>query len=133
MDVVTATSALQNCVAAGPTADGAARVEEWPRRDVEGRLRALSQKAPRLGVAEAWSSGAVPLVANLDALNAIAFDKGCWARVDSKSQVPGPVRRRLMPVALHETDVVHSAARAEPPADPVPFAPLSVEYPAVGA
>ena len=89
-----------------------------------------------LGIAEGTEiEGAVPLVANLDALNAIAFDKGCYLgqELTARAKFRGQVRRRFMPVALHETDVTHSAARAEPPADPVPFAPLSVETPAVGA
>ena len=72
---------------------------------------------------------------NLDLLNAVSFDKGCYLgqELTARAKFRGQVRRRFMPVALHETDVVHSAARAEPPADPVPFAPLSVETPAVGA
>ena len=86
-----------------------------------------------LGVAEGVElEGAVPLVANLDALNAIAFDKGCYlGQGCGTRQVPGPGREVHARRAARDHLIL--AARAEPPADPVPFAPLSVETPAVGA
>ena len=139
LDVVTATSTLQNCVASGPDP----RTELLGSRGIveksteEGEAPGLYlRRRLALGVAEGVEiEGAVPLVANLDALNAIAFDKGCYLgqELTARAKFRGQVRRRFMPVALHESDLIHSAARAEPPADPVPFAPLSVETPAVGA
>mmetsp|Transcript_6079 Transcript_6079/g.19177 ORF Transcript_6079/g.19177 Transcript_6079/m.19177 type:complete len:309 (-) Transcript_6079:22-948(-) len=90
-----------------------------------------------LGVAEGEElAGRIPLNCNLDYLNGVAFDKGCYLgqELTARAKFRGEVRRRLMPVALHETDVRHSAARALPPPDPVPgpAAPLS-STPDVGA
>ena len=139
LDVVTATSTLQNCVVSGsdPRTEllGSRGIVEKGTEEGEAPGLYLRRRLA-LGVAEGTElEGAVPLVANLDALNAIAFDKGCYLgqELTARAKFRGQVRRRFMPVALHETDVTHSAARAEPPADPVPFAPLSVEAPAVGA
>ena len=138
LDVVTATSTLQNCVVSGsdPRTEllGSRGIVE---KGTDGEAPGLYlRRRLALGIAEGTElEGAVPLVANLDVLNAIAFDKGCYLgqELTARAKFRGQVRRRFMPVALHETDVTHSAARAEPPADPVPFAPLSVEPPAVGA
>ena len=139
LDVVTATSTLQNCVVSGsdPRTEllGSRGIVEESTEEGEAPGLYLRRRLA-LGVAEGVElEGAVPLVANLDALNAIAFDKGCYLgqELTARAKFRGQVRRRFMPVALHETDVTHSAARAESPADPVPFAPLSVETPAVGA
>ena len=124
LDVVTATKTLQNCVASGPDPAtallGSRGVVE--KGSVEGEAPGLYlRRRLALGVAEGVElEGAVPLVANLDVLNAIAFDKGCYLgqELTARAKFRGQVRRRFMPVALHETDVTHSAARAEPPADP---------------
>ena len=141
LDVVTATSTLQNCVARAPDPRTALRRDRRgvaEKGSVEGEAPGLYlRRRLALGVAEGVElEGAVPLVANLDVLNAISLRQGehyLGQELTARAKFRGQVRRRFMPVALHETDVTHSAARAEPPADPVPFAPLSVETPAVGA
>ncbi|KAH8044691.1 metallo-sulfur cluster assembly [Aureococcus anophagefferens] len=57
-----------------------------------------------------------PLNCNLDALQYVAFDKGCYLgqELTARAKFRGEVRRRLMPVALQDaaSAVLHNAARA---------------------
>ena len=137
LDVITSTVALQDCVASGPDPRtallGSRGIVE---KGVEGEAPGLYlRRRLALGIAEGIEiEGALPLIGNRDRLHAVSFDKGCYLGQEptARAKFRGQVRRRFMPVALHETDVTHSAARAEPPADPVPFAPLSVEWPTIG-
>ena len=91
-----------------------------------------------LGVAEgAEVVGRIPLNCNLDALRYVAFDKGCYLgqELTARAKFRGEVRRRLMPVALQDaaSAVLHNAARALPPPEPVPDAPIAGALPAAGA
>ena len=92
-----------------------------------------------LGVAEGPEVvGRIPLNCNLELLNYVAFDKGCYLgqELTARAKFRGEVRRRLMPCALQDSDgaVLHSAARALPPPDPVPdVPPLAGGLPDVGA
>ncbi|KAK7239090.1 iron-sulfur cluster assembly factor [Aureococcus anophagefferens] len=124
----------------GP-ADGA------PRRALRrGRGRGAGRARGRLRArgASRWASprapevaGRIPLNCNLDALRYVAFDKGCYLgqELTARAKFRGEVRRRLMPVALQDaaSAVLHNAARALPPAEPVPDAPIVGALPAAGA
>ncbi|KAH8067978.1 metallo-sulfur cluster assembly [Aureococcus anophagefferens] len=109
-----------------------------PRARRRASPRALTRRRLALGVAEgAEVVGRIPLNCNLDALRYVAFDKGCYLgqELTARAKFRGEVRRRLMPVALQDaaSAVLHNAARALPPAEPVPDAPIVGALPAAGA
>ena len=119
LDVVTATSTLQNCVASGPdprttSSQGAAVL----LRKVRSRARrpgSISEGASLWASRRVWSWRAPCRSSRTSTrCTAIAFDKGCYLgqELTARAKFRGQVRRRFMPVALHETEVVHSAARA---------------------
>ena len=77
------------------------------------------------------------LLSNLELLSGVSFAKGCYLgqELTARAKFRGEVRRRLMPVALQDaaSAVLHNAARALPPAEPVPDAPIAGVLPAAGA
>ena len=89
------------------------------------------------GAAELPTAEALPLESNLELLSGVSFAKGCYLgqELTARAKFRGEVRRRLMPVALQDaaSAVLHNAARALPPAEPVPDAPIAGVLPAAGA
>eukprot|EP00892_Ulva_mutabilis_P007011 jgi/Ulvmu1/4682/UM002_0413.1 len=96
--------------------EGAACAPSTPKDDPEERyVRHRYSMGVAEGPVEIPEGTAIPLEYNLDWLNGVSFDKGCYVGQElvARTHFGGLIRKRLFPVLIDTADSIHGGANAE--------------------